>query len=108
MRKKSKQGLHGFQLKVLGYGNSYYIERIADLEKALAKQPRQFRIDLLGDGEIPADWALLIRSVLIQRAPRTQLITNARSSLQGGSVLIWLLGDRRVIREDARVLRGHA
>ena len=90
-------------MKVLGYGNSYYIERIADLEKALAKQPRQFRIDLLGDGEIPADWALLIRSVLIQRAPRTQLITNARSSLQGGSVLIWLLGDRRVIREDARV-----
>ena len=103
MRKKSKQGLHGFQLKVLGYGNSYYIDRIADLEKALAKQPRRFRIDLVGDGEIPADWALLIRSILIQRAPRTELITNARSSLQGGSVLVWLLGDRRVIRDDARV-----
>ena len=102
MRRKSKQGLHGFQLKVLGYGNSYYIDRIADLEKALAKQPRRFQIDLVGDGEIPADWALLIRSILIQRAPRTQLITNARSSLQGGSVLVWLLGDRRVIRDDAR------
>ena len=96
MKKKSKKGLRGFQLKVLGYGNSYYIVRVADLEKALAKRPRQFQIDLVGNGEIPADWALLIRSILIQRAPQTQLITNARSSLQGGSVLVWLLGDRRI------------
>ena len=28
---------------------------------------------------------------------------NARSSLTGGSVLVWLLGDERMIREDARV-----
>ena len=101
---KSKRGLRGFQLKILGYGsNSYYIDRVADLEKALAKRPRRFQIDLVGDGEIPADWALLIRSILIQRTPQTQLITNARSSLQGGSVLVWLLGDRRMIRADARV-----
>ena len=103
MKMKSKTGLRGFQLKVLAYGNSYYIDRVADLEKALAKRPRRFQIDLVGDGEIPADWALLIRSVLIQRAPRRQLITNARSSLQGGSVLVWLLGDRRLIRDNARV-----
>src|SRR5208282_707029 len=103
MKKKSKRGFRGFQLKVLGYGNSYYIDRIADLEEALAKWPRRFQIDLVGDGEIPADWALLIRSILIQRAPQTQLITNARSSLQGGSVLVWLLGDCRMIRADARV-----
>lgn len=104
MKKKSKTGLRGFQLKVLGYGsNSYYIDRIADLEEALAKGPRRFQIDLVGNGEIPADWALLIRSVLIQRAPQTRLITNARSSLQGGSVLVWLLGDRRLVRDDARM-----
>jgi hypothetical protein len=104
MKKKSKRGLRGFQLKILGYGsNSYYIDRVADLEKALAKGPRRFQIDLVGNGEIPADWALLIRSILIQRAPQTQLITNARSSLQGGSVLVWLLGDCRMIRADARV-----
>ena len=90
-------------MQVLGYGNSYYIDRVADLEKVLAKRPRQFQIDLVGNGEIPADWALLIRSILIQRAPQTQLITNARSSLQGGSVLVWLLGDRRIIRDDARM-----
>jgi hypothetical protein len=107
MKKKSKTGLRGFQLRVLGYGNSYYIDRIADLERTLAKRPRQFQIDLVGNGEIPADWALLIRSILIQRAPQTQLITNARSSLQGGSVLVWLLGDRRIIREDARVFFRH-
>ena len=104
MKKKSKNGLRGFQLKVLGYGsNSYYIDRIADLEEALAKGPRRFQIDMVGNGEIPADWALLIRSILIQRAPQTQLITNARSSLQGGSVLVWLLGHRRMVRDDARM-----
>lgn len=103
MKTKSKIGLRGFQMKVLYHGNHYYIDRIADLEKALAKKPRRFQIDLIGAGEIPADWALLIRSILIQRAPQIQLITNARSSLQGGTVLVWLLGDRRIIRDDARL-----
>ncbi|HTR40565.1 MAG TPA: hypothetical protein VMH87_02985 [Pseudomonadales bacterium] len=103
MKRKSKKGLRGFQLKVLSFGHSYYIDRITELEEALAKKPRQFQIDLLGAGEIPADWALLIRSVLVQRAPKTKLITNARSSLSGGTVLVWLLGDRRMIRDDARI-----
>jgi hypothetical protein len=104
MRKKSKKGLRGFQLNIQGYGgNSYFLERVAKLEKALARRPRKFQIDLIGRGEIAADWALLIRSILLRRASRTQLITNARSSLQGGSVLVWLLGDRRIIRDDARV-----
>lgn len=104
MKKKSKKGRRGFPLEIRGYGgNSYYIERTAKLEKALARRPRQFQLDLIGDGEIAADWALLIRSILLRRAARTRLTTNARSSLQGGSVLVWLLGDCRVIRDDARV-----
>lgn len=104
MRTKSKKGLRGFQWNIQSYGgNSYYIERIAKLEKALARRPRRFQVDLVGDGEIAADWALLIRSILLQRSPRTRLITNARSSLQGGSVLVWLLGDQRIIRDDARI-----
>ena len=45
----------------------------------------------------------MIRSILGQRSPKTRIITNARSSLQNGSVLVWLLGDQRVIREDARL-----
>ncbi|HXF10640.1 MAG TPA: hypothetical protein VN625_07650 [Desulfuromonadaceae bacterium] len=52
---------------------------------------------------MPPDVALLMRSILVQRSPRTRLVTNARSSLQGGSVLVWLLGDRRLIRDDARI-----
>ena len=103
MKSKTKREVLRFPLNLLHYGNSYYIERIAALEAALAKKPRRLQIDMLGEGEIPADWALLIRSILGQRSPRTQIVTNARSSLQNGSVLVWLLGDQRVIREDARL-----
>jgi len=31
------------------------------------------------------------------------LITNVRSSLQSGAVLVWLMGDTRLIREDAKL-----
>jgi hypothetical protein len=103
MRTKSPKGLRRFQLKVLGYGNSYYIERIAQLEAVLARKPHRLQIDMIGEGEIPADMALLIRSILTRRPPNTRIVTNARSSLQGGSVLVWLSGDSRVIRDDARV-----
>jgi hypothetical protein len=72
---------------LLGYGNHYYIESIARLEAALARKPRVFQIDLIGVGEIPANSALLIRSVLLSRSSKTRLITHARSSLQNGSVL---------------------
>ena len=103
MKSKTKREVHRFPLSLLHYGNSYYIERIAALERALARKPRQLQIDMLGEGEIPADWALLIRSILKQHVAQTQVITNARSSLQNGSVLVWLLGDRRIIRDDARI-----
>jgi hypothetical protein len=73
------------------------------LEAALAKKPKILRLEMIGDGEIPADTALLFRSILMGRLPGTQLVTNARSSLQGGSVLVWLMGDQRIIRDDARV-----
>jgi hypothetical protein len=103
MKSKPKRGLLRFPLSLLHCGNYYYIERVAALEKAVAKKPRQLQLDLIGEGEIPADWSLLIRSILKQRSPETRLITNARSSLQNGSVLVWLLGDRRIIRDDARI-----
>ena len=104
MKSKIKREVLRFPLSLLHYGNSYYIERIAALETALAKKPRCLQIDMLGEGEIPADWALLIRSILGQCSPATRIITNARSSLQNGSVLVWLLGDQRIIREDARLI----
>lgn len=103
MKKRSNQGRRRFQLMLLGYGNCYYIDRVARLEAVIRKKPRSIQINLIGEGEIPADTALLFRSVLLRRSPKTQIITNARSSLQGGSVLVWLLGDRRLIRDDARI-----
>jgi hypothetical protein len=108
MKSKTKRGVLRFPLNLLHYGNSYYIERVTALEEAVAKRPRQLQIDLLGEGEVPADWALLIRSILGQRSPKTQIITNARSSLKNGSVLVWLLGDRRIMRDDAKLFLRHA
>jgi len=99
----SNHGRRQFQLNLLAYGNYYYIERIARLEAVLNKKPRSLQINMIGVGEIPADTALLIRSILLKRSPKTRVITNARNSLQGGSVLVWLLGDKRMIRDDARV-----
>ncbi len=107
MKTRSKPGPVPFQLKILSYSNSYYIDAIERLEAALARAPCLLQIDLIGVGEIPADAALIIRSVLMARAPGTRVITRARSSLHGASVLVWLMGDRRLIRDDARVYFRH-
>jgi hypothetical protein len=79
------------------------VERIAELERALAKKPRVLRIEIVGTGEMHADVALRFRTALMERSPRTRIVTTAHSSLQGGSVLLWLLGDSRTIRDDARL-----
>ena len=92
-----------YQLNLLYNGNTYYLERVAKLEDALGDVPKHLQLDLMGDGEIDAEWALVIRDVLTQRSPNTKLITNARSCLKNGSALVWLLGDRRLIRADAKV-----
>ena len=101
MKKRSRQGLRRFRVEVWSYSN--YVERIADLERALAKKPRVLHIEIVGTGEIPADVALRFRAALMERSLKTRIVTNARSSLQGGSVLLWLLGDNRTIRDDARL-----
>lgn len=92
-----------FRLKLTGYGDSYYIKRALKLESVLKEKPKILRLEMIGEGEIPADTALLFRSILMGRSPDTELVTNSRSSLQGASVLVWLLGDQRTIRDDARV-----
>jgi hypothetical protein len=107
MKTKSRQNFRRFQLNIYAYSNGYCIERIGQLERALAKKPRTLQIDMTGVGEIPADSALLIRSILMNRSPETRITTNARSSLQNATVLVWLLGDRRIIRDDARLFFRH-
>ena len=97
------QELLQFPLNLLYNGNTYYLERVAKLEDALGDVPKHLQLDLMGDGEIEADWALVIRDVLSQRSAETKLITSGRSTLKNGSVLVWLLGDRRLIRGDAKV-----
>lgn len=92
-----------FRLKLPAYGGSYYVKKALKLEAALARKLKFLHIEMIGDGEIPADTALLFRSILMKRSAETKIVTNARSSLQGGSVLVWLLGDQRTIRDDARV-----
>ena len=101
MKKRSRQGLRRFRVEVRSWGN--YVERISELERALAKKPRTLQIEIVGTGEMPADVALRFRTALRERSPKTRIVTNAHSSLQGGSVLLWLLGDRRIIRDDARL-----
>lgn len=101
MKKRSRQGLRRFRVEVQSWGN--YVERIAELERVLAKIPRTLQIEIVGAGEIPADVALRFRAALMKRSPRTRIVTKAYSSLQGGSVLLWLLGESRTIRDDAKL-----
>jgi len=101
MKKKSRQGLRRLVVEVRSWGN--YVERVAEFERLLAKRPRTLKIEIVGTGEIPSDAALRFRAALAHRSSRTRIATHAASSLQGGSVLLWLLGDRRTIREDARL-----
>lgn len=103
MNPKLNEPICDFRVKLLNYAASYYIKRALKLEDALAQQPETLWLELIGEGEIPADIALLFRSILVSRPAGMKLVTNARSSLQNGSVLVWLLGDRRLIRDDARV-----
>jgi hypothetical protein len=100
-RTKSTRRHSKLLLKLSSWGN--YIDEAYQLESMLAKEPARLQIDFVGSGEIPADSALLMRSMILKRSPQTHIVTHARSSLQGASLLIWLLGDTRLIREDARL-----
>ena len=88
-------------LKLRSWGS--YIVEAYQLESLLARKPARLQIEFVGSGEIPADSALLMRSMILKRSPKTRIVTNARSSLQGATALIWMLGDKRLIREDARL-----
>jgi hypothetical protein len=101
MNRKLRRGPRRFRVEVQSWTD--YVDRIAELGRVLAKKPRELHIEIVGTGEISADSALRFRSALMERSAETQIITHARSSLQGGSVLLWLMGDRRTIRDDARI-----
>lgn len=103
MNARSWQDRHRLQIRIAWHNNAYYLDRIQDLEQIILREPEEVELELIGIGDIPADTALVIRSVLMKRQPKTRIITNARSSLQHAAVLVWLLGDERYIRDDAQL-----
>ena len=92
MKTRTTHSHRRFKLEIFAYGNSYYIDRVADWKRRSRGKPRTLQLDMVGVGEISADAALRIRATLLARSPRTQIITNARSSLQNGSVLRLAVG----------------
>jgi hypothetical protein len=103
MNVKSWQDRHRVQIRIMWRNDDWYIDRIQDLGQILLREPEEVELELIGTGEIPADTVLVLRSVLMQRSPKTRIVTNARSSLQHAAVLLWLLGDERLIRDDAKL-----
>jgi hypothetical protein len=101
MKRQLGRGLRRFRVEVSSWTD--YVERIVELERVLAMKPRELHIEIIGTGEISADSALRFRVALMERSPKTRIVTHARSSLQGGSVLLWLMGESRTIRDDARI-----
>ena len=101
MKTRSRPAFRRFRVEVRSWGN--YVEQIAELKRVLAKKPRTLQIEIIGSGEIPADSALRFRTALMERSPKTRVVTNAQSTLQGSTLLLWLLGDSRTIRDDARL-----
>jgi hypothetical protein len=100
-RTKSVKRQSKLLIKLGAWGD--FINEAYQLESLLARKPKQLQIEFVGSGEIPADTALLMRSMILKRSPRTRIVTNARSSLLGPTVLIWLLGEIRHLREDAQL-----
>jgi len=103
MNVKSWQDRHRVQFRIMWRNDDWYLDRIQDLGQILLREPEEVELELIGTGEIPADTVLVIRSMLMQRSSKTRIVTNARSSLQHAAVLLWLLGDERLIRDDAKL-----
>lgn len=102
MKTRSTRSLRRLLIK-FAYCCTSYIDQAVEIERALSRRPAKLQLDLIGTDDIPADMALVISSILQKRSSSTHLITNARSSLRGPSVFLWLLGDTRLIREDAKL-----
>lgn len=77
------------------------VTQLSLLENAMERGPSVFTLQLIGPGVMASDKALLLYDALMQRSPMTRLITYARSCLLDATVLLWLAGDERRIRETA-------
>lgn len=77
------------------------LTQLSLLESALEKDPSIFNLQLIGPSVMASDKALMLYDALMQRSPKTRLITYARSCLLDAAVLLWLAGNERKIRETA-------
>ncbi len=102
MKTRSTRSLRRLLIKCT-YCCTSYIEQAGQIERALARRPAKLQLDLIGTDDMPGDIALVICEILRKGSATTHLITNARSSLRGPSVLVWLMGETRLIREDAKL-----
>ena len=101
MKKRLRPALRRFKVEVRFWGN--YAERIEELKRVLAKKPKALHIEIGGTVEMSADVVLRFRAALMERSSGTRILTNAQSTVQGGTALLWLLGDIRTIRGDAQL-----
>jgi len=79
------------------------VTQLSLLESAIEKEVPIFTLELIGPSVMASDKALLLYDALMQRNPKTRLITYARSCLLDATVLLWLAGDERRIRETTWV-----
>jgi len=75
----------------MSYGNSYYIERIESVGKTHPPETAHTSNRHARCWRIPADSSAADAIHLAGALAQDPAITNARSSLQSGSVLVWLL-----------------
>lgn len=75
------------------------VTQLSLLENAVLQVPSELELQLIGPSVMASDRALLLYESLMQRSPATRLITYARSCLLDATVLLWLAGDERRIRE---------
>jgi hypothetical protein len=77
------------------------VELYQKVKTAIEQKPTELLIELVGVGNISQDIALAIYD-LVQDAKNSGLkvATVSRSSLYDGSLLLWILGDKRRIRSN--------
>lgn len=71
------------------------------IREALAAQPSNLRVELVGPGFIVPDHALMLFHALRNRPATTRLHIHSHTCLSDGAILVWLAGDSRSIRPDA-------
>lgn len=73
---------------------------LASVEEALAGEPEDCTIELIGPGILLHDNALMLFEELRNRPSHTRLHIRARTCLIDGAILLWLAGDTRSMRAD--------